>query len=164
VAHSRLAEARDADAIAAIYNHAIDERVATFETRHRTAAEIEQALPSADRFPLIVAEHGGEVTAFARVGGYSAREAYRGVGELMLYVHPEHRRGGVGRQMAAAIADAARERGYWKLIALVFTSNEPMVGLLNACGYDEVGVHRRHGQLDGEWRDVLVLELLLDAG
>ena len=162
--HTRPAEARDAEAIAAIYNHAIEERIATFETRPRTPKDVLEALGEAARFPLIVGERGGTVIAWARVGRYSEREPYRGVGELQVYVHPDHRHGGVGREMTTAIADAARDRGYWKLIGKVFTSNDPMARLLASVGYREVGVHRRHGRLDGEWKDVLVVELELGGG
>jgi len=35
------------------------------------------------------------------------------------------------------------------------------IALLRACGRREVGVHRRHGALDGEWKDVLVVEKIL---
>jgi phosphinothricin acetyltransferase len=57
-----------------------------------------------------------------------------------------------------ALAAAARERGYWKLIAKVFPANEGSIALLHRCGYRDVGLHLRHGELDGEWRDVLLLE------
>ena len=164
MAHTRPAQPRDAAAIAAIYNHGIDERVATFETRHRSAEEVREWLRQSQRVPVIVAERAGAVAAFARVLGYSDREAYSGVGELQAYVHPDHRHAGLGRQITRALAEEAGRRGYWKLLALVFTTNEPMLALLKASGYREVGVHERHGQLDGDWRDVFVLELRLGAG
>ena len=37
----------------------------------------------------------------------------------------------------------------------------PSIALVKSCGWREVGVHRRHGRLDGEWKDVLVVERLL---
>ena len=46
----------------------------------------------------------------------------------------------------------------------IFTSNEPSIALVKGLGWTEVGVHRRHGTLDGEWKDVLVVEKLLEAG
>jgi len=54
-----------------------------------------------------------------------------------------------------------RCRGYHKLVGKIFTSNEPSISLVKSCGWHEVGVHRRHGRLDGEWKDVLVVERLL---
>jgi L-amino acid N-acyltransferase YncA len=60
-----------------------------------------------------------------------------------------------------AVAEAATERGYYKLVGKIFTSNAPSIALVEACGWREVGVHHRHGRLDGEWKDVLVVERLL---
>ncbi|MDQ3933848.1 MAG: arsinothricin resistance N-acetyltransferase ArsN1 [Actinomycetota bacterium] len=161
---TRPARPADAGRIASIYNHGIAERVATFETRERDADDVAEWLEAGGRFPVLVAERGGEVAGFGRIGPYSDREAYRGVGELQVYVDPGHRRAGVGGRLVAAVADEARRQGYWKLIGRLFTTNEPMRALLAGRGYREVGVHLRHGRLDGRWRDVLVVELLLDPG
>ena len=68
------------------------------------------------------------------------------------------RGGGVGGALVEALCDACREQGYWKLIAKVFPSNETSIELLHRRGFRDVGLHHRHGQIDGEWRDVLLLE------
>ena len=36
-----------------------------------------------------------------------------------------------------------------------------VLGLARAAGFDVVGVQRRHGRLDGEWRDCVVVEKLI---
>ena len=55
----------------------------------------------------------------------------------------------------------AEERGTWKVIGLLFTTNAPSIALAHRLGFRDVGVYERHGRLDGEWRDVLLLERLL---
>jgi phosphinothricin acetyltransferase len=40
-------------------------------------------------------------------------------------------------------------------------SNEASLALARRCGFRDVGIHQPHGRLDGEWRDVLVVERLL---
>ena len=110
----------------------------------------------------MVAEGGGRVVGWASVAPYDeAHEYYAGVGEATLYVDPSARRGGTGRALLTALADEAERRGYHKLVGKIFTSNEPSIALVKSCGWREVGVHRRHGRLDGEWKDVLVVERLL---
>jgi L-amino acid N-acyltransferase YncA len=111
--------------------------------------------------PFLVAERDGRVAAWARVSPTSSRECYAGVGEASIYVARGDRAAGVGRALLTALAEAAERAGYWKLVGLVFPTNAASVGLLSAAGFLEVGLHRRHGRLDGEWRDVLVLERLL---
>ncbi|HYY74173.1 MAG TPA: arsinothricin resistance N-acetyltransferase ArsN1 family A [Solirubrobacterales bacterium] len=158
----RRARAKDAEAIARIHNQGIAERVATFQTRTRDAAEI--AARIADHALVLVAERQEGVVGWASVGPYDdSHEYYSGVGEATLYVDRGARREGVGTALLEALADEAERHGYYKLIGKIFTSNEPSIALVKSCGWREVGVHRRHGRLDGEWRDVVVVERLLGA-
>jgi L-amino acid N-acyltransferase YncA len=154
----RPAQVRDAAAIADVYNHGIEERVATFRTRPSEAAEVERWLDAGERFPVLVREAAGALEGWTRVVAYSDARFYAGVGEYMLYVEWSARRRGVGRALLEALCREAARLGYWKLIGRLFTDNRPSVALAQACGFREVGVHRRHGRLDGEWRDVLVVE------
>jgi L-amino acid N-acyltransferase YncA len=102
------------------------------------------------------------VVAWATVGAYDdAHSYYAGIGEATLYVDRGSRRSGVGATLLDALAAEAERRGYYKLIGKIFSSNEPSLALVRSCGWREVGVHRRHGRLDGEWRDVVVVERLL---
>ncbi|HEX3068182.1 MAG TPA: N-acetyltransferase, partial [Thermoanaerobaculia bacterium] len=77
---ARAATPSDAPAIARIYNEGIDDRVATFETRHRTADEVVQWLDG--RHPVVVVEDDdGDVIAFAATSTYRPRECYAGIAE-----------------------------------------------------------------------------------
>ena len=156
----RPARAEDADAIARIYRQGIEERAATFQTQAPGADEITGEI-AAGRL-MVVAEAGGHVVGWGSVGPYDdAHSYYAGVGEATLYVDRAARRGGAGGALLGALAVEAERRGYHKLIGKIFSSNEPSIALVKSCGWREVGVHRRHGRLDGEWKDVLVVERLL---
>src|SRR6185437_4837736 len=91
----RPAEPRDTEAVAAIYNHGIAERQATFETRPRRANEILGWLEEGRPF-IVAAGEEGTILGFARVSAYSTRRAYAGVGEHAVYVAPAARGRGVG--------------------------------------------------------------------
>lgn len=156
----RPARAADVPAITRIYNEGIAGRQATFETRPRTEAEVAIWIEPGAR-PLLVAEHAGAVAGFARVTAYSDREVYAGVGEYGIYVDTSTRGAGIGMRLLDALAAEAERAGYHKLTAKLFTSNHASLALARRCGFREVGVHRSHAQLDGEWRDVLVVERLL---
>ena len=135
--------------------------MATFETDPRGAADVEPWI-GAD-LPLLVAGEDGEVLGWAKLSEYSDRCAYQGVAEVSVYVARNARGRGVGRALLDAICAAAEERGLWKLIGLIFPENGASVALFHAGGFEDVGTFRRHGRLDGEWRDVLVTERLLGA-
>lgn len=156
----RSATADDAEAICAIYNAAINERGSTFETTLRTAADFDARISDA-RFPLLVSAGGEEVIGWAGLAPYSDRQCYAGIGEASVYVDVAARGRGVGTELAEALAFAAQSGGFHKMIGKLFTDNVASVRLVERCGFDSVGLHRRHGKLDGAWRDVLVVERLL---
>jgi L-amino acid N-acyltransferase YncA len=151
----------DAAAIARIYNEGIEDRVATFQTQVQTAADFEQPIARRDEYPILVVEIAGEVVAWAAVKRYSDFPPYRPVAEAMMYVTRDQRGRGIGTRLLNSLAEASTEAGFTKLIGKLFTDNEHSVALVRRCGFREVGVHHRHGRLEGEWRDVLLVERLL---
>lgn len=157
----RAATPVDAAAICAIYNAALAERRSTFETEPRSAVDFESRIGDA-RFPLLVAEATQEVIGWAGLASYSSRPCYAGIAECSVYVAVAARGRGIGTTLTKTLAGAARGNGFHKLIGKLFTDNTASIRLVERCGFSSVGLHHRHGRLDGEWRDVLVVERLLD--
>ena len=155
----RDATAGDLSDVAAIYSAGIAERVATFETEPRTADDI--AAWAADGQPFIVAVSAGALLGFARAARYSDRCVYQGVGEHAVYVSGEARGRGVGRALLSELCLAAECQGLYKLTSRVFADNGPSRSAHRAAGFDEVGIQRRHGKLDGQWKDCVLVERLL---
>jgi phosphinothricin acetyltransferase len=145
----------DADAVAAIYNEGIEDRIATFETAARTADDVRGWRA------VVVEDEAGAVIAFAALGSYNPRPCYAGIAEVSVYVARAARRRGAGRAALEALIDQARAAGVHKLVSRVFVENRASRALIASLGFREVGVHLRHGQLDGVWRDVVVVEKLL---
>jgi L-amino acid N-acyltransferase YncA len=92
---------------------------------------------------------------------YSEREVYAGIGEHAVYVASEARRLGVGHTLLEALAVASEQAGLYKLTSRIFTTNTPSIALHEASGFTIVGTQRRHGRLDGVWRDCVLVERLL---
>jgi len=156
----RAAQAPDVGAIAAVYNEGIAEREATFETEPRQAGDF-LARVASERHPLLVAEVDGHLVGWAGLAPCSERAAYAGIGEASVYVARSARGRGVGTELCRRLAEEATAAGFWKLLGKVFPENLACVGMVRRCGFQEVGLHRCHGRLDGRWRDVLLLERLL---
>jgi L-amino acid N-acyltransferase YncA len=156
---TRSTTSADAAPIAAIYNEGIEDRIATFETRPRTAGDILEWFGG--RYPVVVVEQDGRVVAFASASLYRPRECYDGVAEFSVYVARSERGRGYGRRAVEALFGAARDAGFWKLVSRVFIENTASRELLQKVGFREVGIYRRHARLDGQWRDVVIVEKLL---
>lgn len=157
---ARPATPADAGAIAAIYNEGIDDRVATFETRPRTAEDVCGWFDG--RHPaIVVTDAAGTVLAWAATSAYRARECYAGVAEFSVYVARAARGRGAGRIAMQALIDAARNAGFWKLLSRVFPENEASLALLRSVGFRQVGIYERHARLDGRWRDVVIVEYVI---
>ena len=156
----RPAVPADAPSITAIYNQGIRGRGATFETRERTEAEVLKWFESR-RHPILVAQRAGEVVGWVAASGYRPRECYAGIAEFSVYVAGAARGRGVGDALLAAFLPACEAAGFWKVLSRIFPENTGSLRLCARHGFREVGVYRRHGKLDGAWRDVVIVERLL---
>jgi L-amino acid N-acyltransferase YncA len=157
----RPAGPADAEGIALIYNQGIEERTATFETRPRTSEDILRWFDGVH--PVCVVEGPQGLVAFAASSAYRARDCYKGVAEVSIYVERSARGKGAGKQALTALIGACEELGFWKLLSRVFVENQGSRGLVRALGFREVGIYERHARLEGAWRDVVVVEKLIGA-
>jgi L-amino acid N-acyltransferase YncA len=157
---TRLATIADAEVIAEIYNQGIADRIATFETRLRTAGDV-RGWFTADH-PIVVVVEDDAVIAFASTSTYRPRECYSGIAEFSVYVARDQRRRGAGRIAMQALLQEARQRGFWKLLSRIFVENTASRALMRDLGFREVGVYYRHGKLDGQWRDVVIVESVIE--
>jgi L-amino acid N-acyltransferase YncA len=145
----------DWPAVARVFGEGIATRNATFETR----APSWEAW-NASHFPeqRLVAELDGEVVGWAALSPVSSRCCYRGVAEESVYVAERARGRGVGLALLRRLVEAADEAGIWTIQAGIFPENVASVRLHERCGFRRVGIRERIARLDGEWRDVLLLE------
>jgi L-amino acid N-acyltransferase YncA len=157
---TRLATTADAEAIVEIYNQGIADRVATFETRLRTVEDVRGWFTPAH--PSVVVIDEGLVIAFASTSTYRPRECYSGIAEFSVYVARDQRRRGAGRLAMQALLQEAQRHGFWKLLSRIFVENTASRTLMRDLGFREVGVLCKHGKLDGRWRDVVIVEYLIE--
>lgn len=158
---ARSATIADVEAISRIYNEGIEDRVATFETRARSESDIAQWFDGVHPI-VVVVEDDDRVVAFAATSAYRPRVCYAGIAETSVYVSRADRHRGAGRIALEALIQAAKEAGFWKLLSRIFPENTASLALVRKLGFREVGVYEKHGQLDGEWRDVVIVERLIE--
>ena len=158
----RPASALDADAITAIYNQGIVDRVATLETMLRTPDERREWLAQrGPRHPVVVAETSGTVLGWASLNSFNPRPAYDHVADFSIYVERAWRGQGIGGRLLDRLIELARALGYHKMVLVAMLDNEAGLALYTRAGFTRVGIYHEQGQRDGRWVDVLIMERLV---
>lgn len=145
----------DWSAVEAIYAEGIATRQATFETSTPTWDEFDRGRLSDHRF---VAVDGERVLGWAALSPTSSRACYAGVVEHSVYVSESARHKGVGKALMAALLASADAGDIWTIQTSVFPENAASVALHEGLGFRVVGRRERIAELDGTWRDTLLLE------
>jgi L-amino acid N-acyltransferase YncA len=148
----------DWPAVAEIFVEGIGTRAATFETEAPSYESFDAGHHAAHRF---VAAEDGVVVGWVALAPTSARACYAGVAASSVYVAESARGRGVGRALMEALVASAESAGIWTIHAGMFPENAASVALHESLGFRLVGRFERIAQLDGAWRDTVLLELRL---
>jgi L-amino acid N-acyltransferase YncA len=158
----RAAVSTDIEAICAIHNQGIVDRIATLDTTLRMPDDSRAWLAERGaRHPVSVADLDGRVVGWASLNRFNPRAAYDHVADFSVYVEREWRGKGIGRQLLDRLIEQARAIGYHKMVLAAMAHNSAGLALYSRAGFTRVGIYREQGQLDGRWVDVAIMEKLL---
>ena len=159
-------EERHAAAILAIFNEAIANSTALYDYQARTPQAMVGwfATKRSGGFPVIgLEDEAGKLLGFTSYGTFRAWPAYKYSVEHSIYVHPDHRGKGLGRQLLEAIVAAAGERGVHTLIGGIDVGNAASIALHLSLGFEHAGTIRQAGFKFGRWLDLGFYQRILDT-
>ena len=142
-------------AVREIYAQGIATRNATFETALPDWAEWDARHLSMCR---LVALRGDEVVGWAALSAVSSREVYRGVAEVSVYVANRVQGQGIGWALLSALVAESERHGIWTLQAGILAENAASIHMHEKGGFRVVGRREKIGQLDGQWRNTVLME------
>jgi L-amino acid N-acyltransferase YncA len=145
----------DSQRVLEIYKMGLETRNSTFETAAPSWQEWDSKHLNHSRF---VSEQDGIITGWAALAPFSTRDVYRGVAELSIYVAADFRGRGIGSALMEEIVISSETNGIWTLVSSVFPENESTLRLHKKFGFREIGRREKIAQLDGIWRDTVILE------
>lgn len=155
----RKATINDLSSITEIYNDAILNTNATFDTEIKTNEDRLQWFNSRDKnFPVIVAEQSGKIVGYAALNKWSERKAYDVTAEISVYIHPAHRKQGIGKQLIEMLVAIGEETDLKTIIARITEGNDHSIYLHERKGFKMVGVLRQVGKKFGKLLDVTVMQ------
>lgn len=152
----------DASAIAAIYNHYVQNTTISFEVAPLSESEmctrIEQ---TAAEFPYLVWETDGQVLGYAYAHRWKERAAYARTWEVTIYLHPQSCGLGIGAQLLERLVADCRQAGCRSLIACITGGNEVSRAFHARHGFRQVSHFSRVGAKFGQVLDVVDYQLEL---
>lgn len=158
----RRADPADLPRIAAIYDEQVLNAVSTFDLEPAPLSYWAARLASTEVGDhLLVAEVDGVVRGYAYSSSYRPRPAYRHTRETSVYLDPEARGQGLGRQLYDALLALLREDGVHTVLAVVASPNPASEALHGSCGFERVGVLPEVGRKFGRWVDTALYALVL---
>jgi len=160
----RTATAADAQGLAEIYNHAVENTVAilneTLVDAENRASWVAQR--QGDGFPVLVAEEDGLILGYASYGPWRPFHGFRETVEHSVYVRAGQRGKGLGRKLMQALIDEARANGLHMMVAAVTAGNDASIKLHESLGFQITARMPQVGQKFGDWLELIFLQLRLD--
>jgi len=158
----RIADINDAKIVQEIYNEHIQVGGSTMDLTPKKLSEIEAWFTEFNKRELIVVlEEGNFVLGWGIIKRYSDREGYTRACETAIYLRSEETRKGYGSKMKRWIIDTCRELGYHHLVAKIFATNTASITYNQKLGYEIVGTQNEIGFVDGQWQDVIIMQLII---
>ena len=153
--HIRMATVNDAPGVQAIYAPIVRDTVISFEAEPPSVTEFERRIANVlKHWPWLVCETEGIIVGYVYASEHRARAAYRWSSDVTVYIHPNYRRGGVGRALYSALFAMVELQGFYNAFAGVTLPNAGSVGLHESMGFRPIGVYKSVGFKFGEWHDV----------
>ncbi|GAA5213168.1 N-acetyltransferase family protein [Corallincola platygyrae] len=141
--------------VQAIYAQGIATGNATFQTKAKTWQEWDNGLRPDCR---LIAEIDGAIVGWAALSPVSSRSVYAGVAEVSIYIDSSYGGRGIGMQLLAELVAASEQHGIWTLQAGIFPENQASIAIHHKNGFKQLGVREKLGQMNGKWRDVVLME------
>jgi len=155
----RHATPEDLPKITEIYNDAVLNTIATFDTQPMTL-EVQQQWfnEHGPKYPIMVADVDGQIAGWASLSRWSGRCAYANTAEISVYVAKTHQGMGIGRQLIRAITDEGQRVGLHTVIARIAGGNDVSIRLHESVGFTHIGIMREVGEKFGKRIDVYMMQ------
>ncbi len=145
----------DSARVLEIYQTGLETKNSTFETVVPSWAEWDSSHLTHSRYVL---EEDGQLSGWVALSPVSARQAYKGVAEVSIYVDPRWHGKKIASRLMDQMIQSSELNGIWTLFSSVFPENEATLRLHKKFGFRIIGTRERIAQLDGKWRDTVLLE------
>jgi L-amino acid N-acyltransferase YncA len=157
----RNASLEDQKVILDIYNEAVENTTATFDTDVRSyEKQLSWFASHKKNHPVIVAEIENHVVGWASLSPWSDRCAYETTVEVSVYVHKDFRTRGIGSKLLEWVTLEGKKVGNHTVLSRITQGNESSIHIHEKFGYRHVGVMKEVGFKFGNFLDVHMMQLV----
>ena len=107
---------------------------------------------------FVLEDENGEVQGWAAIQPISARDCYKGVAEVSIYLSNSAQGKGLGKVMLQKLILESEEHSFWTLQSGIFPENVASIKIHESLGFRIIGNREKIGQMNGVWRDVVLME------
>ena len=158
----RPATEKDQFSILDIYNEAVKNTTATFDTELRSnEKQFEWFQKHKHNHPVIVGEEDGEIKGWASLSAWSDRQAYDGTVEVSVYVHHNYRGKGIGKKLLEVITLEGKKVKNHTIISRISAGNDASIHIHEQLGYRHIGVMKEAGMKFGKYINVHMMQYML---
>lgn len=159
----RTASTKDLEEIKTIYNEAILNTIATFDTEEKSINDQKNWFEEhGSKNPIIVAEENGNILGWAALSKYSTRCAYSDTAEISLYVKNKYQNRGIGKKLIIGIIEEGEKTGLHVIIARITEGNKKSIYLHKLVGFEQVGIMKEVGMKFGKRLDVYLMQKIYE--
>lgn len=152
----RNLQPEDATRVLEIFQQGIDGKNATFDKETPNWEKWDKAHFPVCRF--VMENENEKIVGWCALQPISNRECFKGVAEISIYLDTEYHHRGLGKMLLKKLIIASEENGFWTLQSGIFPENQASISIHQSLGFRKVGIRERLAQMDGVWRDVVLLE------
>lgn len=165
----RFAKIEDAEALIRIYEPYVLQTAVSFEYEVPSIEEFAGRMrKTQEKFPYLVAEHGGEIAGYAYAGSFGVRAAYDWSVETSIYLKENKKKLGLGKTLYEALETILREMNICNLNACIaYPDAEDEHLTTNSAdfhahlGYRMVGEFHKCGYKFGRWYNMVWMEKMI---
>ena len=106
----------------------------------------------------VVEDENENVVGWAALKPVSNRECFKGVAEVSIYLDNSVQGRGLGSVLMKKLILDSEEQGFWTLQSGIFPENEASIAIHSKLGFRIVGTREKLAEMDGRWRDIVLME------
>ena len=162
----RPAQKKDLEQILNIYNTEISNGTATWNDQEKSLDDFHHWFNTliAQQFPLFVAEdlESKRIAGYADYSSFRQITGFKQTVEHSVFIHPDFTRQGLGKALMLKLIDHAKQNHIHVMVAAIDHGNKASIVLHEKLGFKQTGYMPQVGQKFGQWRDLVLMQLILD--